>query len=113
MTSLAPYVSALKPASSQHHTASRFWFTLSVNQNAKLKVTVRLSWDQPGTPPLGSFGAEAESAYGLRDVIYDTPRGDMRGGSTVELRYDLNFKPTPWPRASKRLEHSLERVGTH
>ena len=35
-------------------------------------ATVRLSWDQPSTPPLGSFGAEAESAYGLRDVIYAT-----------------------------------------
>ena len=33
-------------------------------------ATVRLSWDQPSKPPLGSYGAEAESAYGLRDVIY-------------------------------------------
>jgi hypothetical protein len=35
-------------------------------------ATVRLSWDKPSVPPLGSFGAEAESAYGLRDVIYAT-----------------------------------------
>ena len=33
-------------------------------------ATVRLSWNQPSVPPLGSFGAEAESAYGLKDVIY-------------------------------------------
>jgi hypothetical protein len=33
-------------------------------------ATVRLSWNRPSAPPLGSFGAEAESAYGLRDVIY-------------------------------------------
>jgi hypothetical protein len=33
-------------------------------------ATVRLAWNRPSAPPLGSFGAEAESAYGLRDVIY-------------------------------------------
>jgi hypothetical protein len=41
-------------------------------------ATVRLSWDQPSTPPLGSFGAEAESAYGLRDVIYATQQQNQR-----------------------------------
>ena len=33
-------------------------------------ATVRLSWDKPSAPPMGSFGADSESAYGLRDVIY-------------------------------------------
>ena len=41
-------------------------------------ATVRLSWDQPSKPPLGSFGAEAESAYGLRDVIYATQQQNQR-----------------------------------
>ena len=41
-------------------------------------ATVRLSWDQPTAPPLGSFGAEAESAYGLLDVIYATQQQNQR-----------------------------------
>ena len=43
-------------------------------------ATVRLSWDQPSAPPLGSFGAEAdaESAYGLRDVTYATQQQNQR-----------------------------------
>jgi len=41
-------------------------------------ATVRLSWDQPSKPPLGSYGAEAESAYGLRDVIYATQQQNQR-----------------------------------
>jgi hypothetical protein len=33
-------------------------------------ATVRLAWDRPSAPPIGSFGADSESAYGLRDVVY-------------------------------------------
>ena len=40
------------------------------NQGQTFQATLRLSWDDPVPPQIGSAGAEAESAFGLRDVMY-------------------------------------------
>lgn len=40
------------------------------NQGQTFQATLRLFWDDPVPPKIGSAGAEAEDAYGLRDVMY-------------------------------------------
>ena len=40
------------------------------NQGQTFQATLRLFWEDPVPPSLGSAGAEAEDAYGLRDVMY-------------------------------------------
>lgn len=40
------------------------------NQGQTFQATLRLSWDDPVPPQIGSAGADAESAFGLRDVMY-------------------------------------------
>ena len=40
------------------------------NQGQTFQATLRLFWEDPVPPSLGSAGAEAEGAYGLRDVMY-------------------------------------------
>ena len=39
-------------------------------QGSDFNATLRISWPDPVPPALGSAGAEAEDAYGLRDVKY-------------------------------------------
>ena len=39
-------------------------------QSTAFQATVRLTWDDPAPPRIGSAGADAEEAYGLRDVTY-------------------------------------------
>ena len=39
-------------------------------QGSDFNATLRISWPDPQPPALGSAGAEAEDAYGLRDVKY-------------------------------------------
>eukprot|EP01043_Picozoa_sp_COSAG02_P015555 COSAG02_NODE_665_length_18739_cov_9.192918_7_plen_503_part_00 len=39
-------------------------------QSTAFQATLRLTWDDPAPPRLGSAGADAEYAYGLRDVTY-------------------------------------------
>ena len=40
------------------------------NQGQTFQATLRISWDDPVPPQIGSAGADAESAFGLRDVMY-------------------------------------------
>ena len=40
------------------------------NQGQTFQATLSFYWDDPSPPQLGSAGAEAEDAYGLRDVMY-------------------------------------------
>ena len=40
------------------------------NQGQTFQATLRLFWEDPVPPQIGSAGAEAEDAYGLRDVMY-------------------------------------------
>ncbi len=40
------------------------------NQGQTFQATLRLFWDDPVPPQIGSAGAEAEDAFGLRDVMY-------------------------------------------
>jgi len=40
------------------------------NGGQTFQATLRLFWDDPVPPQIGSAGAEAESAFGLRDVMY-------------------------------------------
>ena len=39
-------------------------------QKTSFQATIRLYWADPVPPPVGSAGAEAEEAFGLRDVKY-------------------------------------------
>ena len=39
-------------------------------QKTSFQATLRLYWDDPVPPPIGSAGAEAEDAYGMRDIKY-------------------------------------------
>ena len=39
-------------------------------QSTAFQATIRLTWDDPAPPQLGSAGADAEDAYGLRDITY-------------------------------------------
>jgi len=39
-------------------------------QGSEFNATLRISWPDPIPPAIGSAGAEAEDAYGLRDVKY-------------------------------------------
>ena len=39
-------------------------------QGSDFNATLRISWPDPVPPAIGSAGAEAEDAYGLRDVKY-------------------------------------------
>ena len=44
---------------------------LPVNlQGSDFNATIRISWDDPVPPQIGSAGAEAEDAYGMRDIKY-------------------------------------------
>ena len=40
------------------------------NPGQTFQATLRISWDDPVPPQIGSAGADAESAFGLRDVMY-------------------------------------------
>jgi len=39
-------------------------------QGSDFNATLRIMWPDPVPPAIGSAGAEAEDAYGLRDVKY-------------------------------------------
>ena len=39
-------------------------------QSTAFQATLRLTWDDPAPPQIGSAGADSEQAYGLRDVTY-------------------------------------------
>jgi hypothetical protein len=39
-------------------------------QKTSFQATIRIYWDDPVPPPMGSAGAEAEDAYGIRDIQY-------------------------------------------
>ena len=43
-------------------------------QNTAFQATIRLTWDDPRPPQIGSAGADNEDAYGLRDVVYGYQR---------------------------------------
>eukprot|EP01045_Picozoa_sp_COSAG04_P017341 COSAG04_NODE_1527_length_6459_cov_1.844025_4_plen_501_part_00 len=43
-------------------------------QNTAFQATIRLTWDDPRPPQIGSAGADDEDAYGLRDVVYGYQR---------------------------------------
>jgi hypothetical protein len=39
-------------------------------QKTSFQATIRIYWDDPVPPAMGSAGAEAEDAYGIRDIHY-------------------------------------------
>ena len=64
----------IAPASSRTRRPARkarFQDGLPVNlQGSDFNATIRISWDDPVPPQIGSAGAEAEDAYGMRDIKY-------------------------------------------